>query len=103
MSKYVNADKFDAIMAKNIVLGKCPICGNPGADIIIPMTEANPKSGMVFVKCNCCGFATKARNATTTIYDTENKRIGCPIIDRSLMGAIRQAVHDWNRRTGNGK
>lgn len=99
MSKYVTEAKFDAIMAKNIVLNKCPVCGNFGGEIIIPMTEHSIKSGMVFVKCGYCDYSTKARNATTTLYDTDKNRIGCPITDKSLIGAIKQAVHDWNRRT----
>ena len=101
MSKEVNSKKFDAVMARNITLAKCPKCGDFGGEIIIPMTAYGSKSGTVFVKCKYCDFTTKARNANITIYDTENKRIGCPIIDISLMGAIRQAVYDWNRRTEN--
>ena len=101
-AKEVNEKKFDALMAKGITLGKCPKCREWGGEITIPMTAYGSESGMAFIRCKYCGFKTKGRSTSTTIYDTENKRIGCPTIEKSLMGAIRQAVNDWNGK-GNGK
>lgn len=102
-TKEVNSKKFDALMAKDIDLGKCPKCHEWGGEITIPMTAYGSKSGTAFVRCKYCGFETKGRNTNITIYDTDNKRIGCPTIEKSFMGAIRQAINDWNGRNKNGK
>lgn len=88
---------------RRILLSKnAPSVVNGGGEITIPMTAYGCKSERAFIRCKYCGFETKGRNTNTTIYDIENKRIGCPTIEKSLMGAIYRAIEDWNGK-GNGK
>lgn len=101
-TKEVTAKKFDALMAKNITLGKCPKCREWGGELKIPITAFGSESRTAYVRCKYCFAKTRKYSISTTIYDTENERIGCPVIEKSLMGAIRQAVNDWNGK-GNGK
>lgn len=99
MYKEVSAEKFDALMKKSIVLKECPKCRNYGAQIRVDF----PLYGRwgAYCKCYQCGFETKRRNTNICMSDNK-KRIGSPTIEKSLMGAIRQAVNDWNGK-GNGK
>ena len=101
--KEVNSKKFNAIMNKRIDLGKCPRCPNIGGEIIIPLICYGSKWRKVYVRCGVCGFETKRYNANTSLYDTESKRLGSFVIDKSLMSAIHNAVNDWNGRSKNGK
>ena len=32
------------------------------------------------------------------MFDKDNKRIGTPVIEKSLIGAIRLAINDWNEK-----
>lgn len=102
-TKEVNSKKFAALMAKNITLGKCPKCREWGGEITIPMTAYGCKSNTAFVRCKYCEFETKGRKTSITMFDTENKRIGCPTIEKSLMGAMYRAIEDWNGMDENGK
>lgn len=100
-TKEVNSKKFDAIMKKRIDLGKCPKCPNIGGEIIIPLICFGSKWRKVYVRCDHCGFETKSYNANTLLNDTESKRYGNFVIDKSLMNAIHNAVNDWNGRGKN--
>ena len=91
----ITVEKFDALLAKSIVLRECPECRNYGGQIIVDM-PAYGKEG-AYCKCRQCGFETKRRTARILMKDKRN-RIGTPIIDKSLVAAIRQAVNDYNRR-----
>lgn len=102
-TREVSAKKFDALKKKSIVLNACPCCPNFGAEIIIPMTAYGCKTRSVYVRCKYCGYETKNYNAATPFDDTENKRYGSFVIDKSLMNAIHSAVNDWNGRSGNEK
>lgn len=96
--KDVTVEKFDALMAKQITLRNCPKCNRYGAQIIIDMPMYG-KEG-VYCKCYGCGYETKRQMANIVMKDKRG-RIGTPTIDKSLMGAIRQAVNDYNRRSEN--
>lgn len=100
--KEVNSKKFDAIMKKRIDLGKCPKCSNIGGEIIIPLICFGSKWRKVYARCDHCGFETKGYDANTLFDDTEAKRYGNFVIDKSLMNAIHNAVNDWNGRSENG-
>ena len=97
----VNSKKFDTLMAKNITLQKCHKCGRYGGQIIIDMPMYG-KDG-VYCKCYEFGFETKRKAMNAVILDHENKRMGTPVIEKSLMSAIREAINDWNGRSENGK
>lgn len=97
--KEVNSKKFDAIMNKSISLNKCPKCPNLGGDIIVPMVAYSRTTRRVFIRCKYCGYETKSYDATTSLVD-ENRRFGSFVIDKSLMGAIHNAVNDWNGGSG---
>jgi hypothetical protein len=43
-----------------------------------------------------CGFELKGQDISANIIDVENKRYGTPVIEKSLMGAIRQTINIWN-------
>ncbi len=102
-TREVTSKKFDAIMKKSIDLGKCPKCPNIGGEIIIPLICFGSKWRRVYVRCKHCGFETKSYDANTMLNDTETKRHGNFVIDKSLMNAIHNAVNDWNGRSENGK
>lgn len=102
MSKFddVSVEKFDALVAKSIILRNCPKCNNYGGQIIIDMPMYGKEGA--YCKCYQCGYETR-RHSTNIIVTDKRKRIATPIIDKSLMGEIRQAVYDYNRRSENGK
>ncbi|MBR3680601.1 MAG: hypothetical protein IKL79_01190 [Clostridia bacterium] len=102
MVKDVTSKKFNAIMSKKIYLHKCPKCPNLGGEIIIPMTTYGAKTDRVYIRCKYCGYETKCYDASTMLNDTESSRFGSPVIDKSLIKAIHNAVNDWNRRSKNG-
>ena len=83
-------------MEKSINLHECHKCGRYGGQIIIDM----PMYGRdgVYCKCYQCGFETRRVAMNITMIDRENKRMGTPVIDKSLMSAIHNAVNDWNGR-----
>ena len=91
--KEVNAEKFDALMKKAIRLKECPKCGRYGAQIRVDF----PMYGKTGAYCACyqCDYTTKRRETNIVMSDNK-KRLGTPTIEKSLMGAIRQAVNDWN-------
>lgn len=93
--KEVTVEKFNALMAKNITLRACPKCQNYGGQIIIDF-KLYGKEG-AFCRCYQCGYETKRRMTNIVISD-KRKRIATPIIDKSLIGAIRQAVNDYNKK-----
>ena len=97
--KEVSAEKFNALMKKAINLKECPKCGRYGAQIRVDFPMYG-KDG-AYCKCYGCGFETKRRETNIVMSDNK-KRLGTPTIEKSLMGAIRQAVNDWNGK-GNGK
>ena len=99
--KEVNSKKFDALMSKSINLGRCPKCSRNGGQLIIDFPMYG-KDG-AYCKCYDCGFETRRRSMNITMIDIEKHRMGTPVIEKSLMGAIRQAVNDWNGRSENGK
>ena len=99
--KEVSARKFDALVAKGISLRECPVCRRYGGQIIIDMPMYG-KDG-VYCKCYQCEFKTKRRAMGIVMVDNENHRMATPVIEKSLIGAINQAVNDWNGRSGNGK
>ena len=100
-AKMVNSKKFDALMKKRIDLGKCPRCPNIGGEIVIPLICYGKKWRRVYVRCDWCGFETTGYDANTVLNDTESKRYGNFVIDKSLMQAIHNAVNDWNARRDN--
>lgn len=104
-TKEVNSKKFDAIMAKRIDLKKCPKCASYSAEIYIPIGGYfGSKLHKVRIKCTNCGFELRGHDISASIYDVENKRYGTPVIEKSLMGAIRQTINIWNgERSENGR
>ena len=94
--KEVTVEKFDALLAKQIALRACPKCNYPGGQIIVDMHTYGKDEG-VYCRCYECGYETRRRMANIVMHDKRN-RIATPTIDKSLMGAIRQAVNDYNRR-----
>lgn len=96
--KEVSAEKFDALMKKAIRLEHCPKCGFYGAQIRVDFPLYG--RGGAYCKCYQCGFETMRRETNIVMHDNQ-KRLGTPTIEKSLMGAIRQAVNDWNGK-GNG-
>ena len=101
MSKHtdITVEKFDALMAKQITLRECPKCHNYGGKIIIDMPMYGKEGA--YCRCSQCGYETKRRTTHTLIKDKRN-RIATPIIEKSLMGAIRLAINDFNGRSENG-
>ena len=101
MSKFtdITVEKFDALIAKSITLRECPQCRNYGGQIIVDMPMYGKEGA--YCKCYQCGFETK-RHTTHIFMKDKRNRIGTPIIEKSLMGAIRQAVSAWNRRANDG-
>lgn len=96
-NKEVSSVKFDAIMKKAIVPGKCQRCGSFGAQVRIdfPLYGADG----VYCRCYSCGFETKRRWTHICMTD-DKKRLGTPTIEKSLMAAIRQVIQDFERGTG---
>lgn len=96
MSKFtdITVEKFDALITKKIELRNCPSCGAYGGSIIVDMPMYG-KDG-AYCKCNKCGFETKRKPTHIFMRDKEG-RVGTPTIEKSLMGAIKQAVNDWNK------
>ena len=97
--KEVNEEKFDALMKKAINLKECPMCRRYGAQIRVDFPLYG-KTG-AYCKCYGCGFETKRRETNIVMHDNK-KRLGTPTIEKSLMGAIRQAINDWNGKNENG-
>ena len=90
--KEVSPGKFEALVAKNIVLKPCR-CGAQGGNIVVQM----PWYGQVGarVECRYCNRRTKLHGISVCIMDTENS-VATPIIEKSMMNGIRHAVTDWN-------
>lgn len=91
--KVVSSKKFDALMKKSIKLKECRKCGRYGAQLRIDF----PLYGRAGAYCACyeCDYTTKRRETNICMSD-DRKRLGTPTIEKSLMGAIRQAINDWN-------
>lgn len=95
----ITVEKFDALVAKNIALRNCPKCNSYGGQIIIDMPLYGKEGA--YCKCYQCGFETRRQTTHIFMKDKRN-RMGTPTIDKSLLGAIRQAVNDYNKRGENG-
>lgn len=91
--KSVSENKIDVLVSKSIKLNPCE-CGNGHGEIVIMI----PWYGATGAKCRCsnCGRETKVYGISTTLIS--DTRIATPIIDRSLIKGIRNAVNDWNKR-----
>ena len=100
MSKHIDitVEKFDELIAKSIQLRNCPKCNYYGGQIIIDMPMYGKEGA--YCKCNMCGFETKRQSTRIFMKDKRN-RMATPIIEKSLMGAIRQAVNEFNKGAKN--
>ncbi len=94
--KEVNSKKFDALHEKRIALNRCPACPNYDAEIIIPMPVYGKYENKVYVRCKQCGYQTHYHSAVALFGDTESKRYGSWVTDKSLIHAIRSAIEEWN-------
>lgn len=90
--KIVSEEKFDSIMNKRIELNKCKKCGHIAPEIVVRM----PLYGRygASVRCANCGMETKIHGITYVMAD--EKRLGTPTIEMSLMYGIKRAIQDWN-------
>ena len=93
MIQEVSSEKFNARIKKSIHLGECPGCGSIGTAQIRVDFPLYGKKG-AYCRCLFCGYETKRQKTSIDIVDS--KRYGTPTIEKSLMGAIRQAVNEWN-------
>ena len=94
MIQEVSSEKFNALMKKSIRLGECHRCGSIGtAQIRIDFPLYGKKGA--YCRCLFCGYKTTRQKTSIDIVDS--KRYGTPTIEKSLMGAIRQAINEWGR------
>lgn len=90
----ITVPEFDALLAKQISMKQCPSCGGYSGNIVIDLPEYG-KSG-VYVKCRICGFESRRKSPFIRMRDVTG-RIATPVIDKSLIGAIRQAMIDYKK------
>lgn len=89
----VTPQKFIKIVGSSITLGKCPQCGSPGGNIVIPL----PYYGIhgARVECPFCTYSTDIYGTELCIF-TEDGRIGSPTTEGSILRGIMKAVTEWN-------
>ena len=85
--------QFNKIMGSSITLGKCPMCGSPGGNIVVEL----PYYGIhgARVECPFCTYSTDIYGTELCIF-TEDGRIGSPTTEGSILGGIMKAVTEWN-------
>jgi hypothetical protein len=106
MSRDKQIEEMAKILCRDYSMGECMVDGFDcleGHCSKRERIEALYNKDGVYCKCYECGYETKRKSMNAVILDHENKRMGTPVIEKSLMGAIRQAVNDWNGRSENGK
>lgn len=91
--KEVSKQKFDAIMSKNIRIDLCPLCGC-GAEIVVKMPWYGQTGARV--QCSKCEYSTKFFDIHSMFNCKENRSLGTPILEKSIMRGIRSAIQSWN-------
>ena len=94
--KEVNSKKFDALYKKRITVGRCPVCPNYDAEIIMPVPIYGKYQNTVYIRCKQCGYETHHHSAVTCFNDTESSRFGSFVTEKSLMHAIHSAIEEWH-------
>ena len=89
----VSKEKFDAIIKKHISLKKCKRCGYITPEVVVKMPQYGKYGACV--RCQHCGTETKLYGISYLMFD-EDKRMGTPTIEKSLMYGIKRAIQDWN-------
>ena len=98
--KMISLETYDALQRKSLSLDRCPMCGN-SAEIVIKIPCYGQEGAKV--ACSKCGFETKLYNIRSHFeVAAEPCRIYTPILEKSIMRGVREAVRNWNRRADNG-
>ena len=91
--KEITSREFDGIMISHIGLGKCPMCGSPGGNIVIELPYYGVHGARV--ECPFCTYSTD-RNGTEIFIFAEEGRIGTPTTEESILLGIMKAGTEWN-------
>ena len=89
----VTPQKFIKIVGSSITLGKCPMCGSPGGNIVIELPHFGAHGARV--ECPFCTYSTDRYGTELCIF-TEDGRIGSPTTEESILRGMMKAVTEWN-------
>lgn len=91
--KEIPSREFNRIMISHIGLGKCPMCGSPGGNIVISLPYYGVHGARV--ECPFCTYTTDIYGIALCAVD-ENGRLGSPVTEHSLLRGISSAIKEWN-------
>ena len=85
--------QFNKIVGSSITLGKCPLCGSPGGNIVVELPYYGVHGARI--ECPFCTYSTDIYGTELCIF-SEDRRIGSPTTEESILRGIMKAVTEWN-------
>ena len=93
MKNIMTDQQFNKIMGSSITLGKCPMCGSPGGNIVVELPYYGVHGARI--ECPFCTYSTDIYGTELCIF-SEDRRIGSPTTEESILRGIMKAVTEWN-------